>query len=61
MAGTETRTNLEPCGTNSHLMSLQGVLPEQLEEIMQDVLWILVTIAFFVLSIGYVRFCDRVK
>jgi hypothetical protein len=28
---------------------------------MQDVIWITVTIAFFVLSIGYVRFCDRVK
>jgi len=28
---------------------------------MQDILWIVVTIAFFVVSIGYVRFCDRVK
>jgi len=28
---------------------------------MQDVLWVLVTVAFFLLSIGYVRFCDRVK
>jgi len=28
---------------------------------MQDILWIVVTIAFFVASIGYVRFCDRVK
>ena len=28
---------------------------------MQDILWIVVTIAFFALSIGYVRFCDRVK
>jgi len=28
---------------------------------MQDILWIAVTIAFFVLSIAYVRFCDRVK
>lgn len=29
--------------------------------LMQDILWIAVTIAFFVLSIGYVRFCDRMK
>jgi len=28
---------------------------------MQDVIWIVVTIAFFVLSIAYVRFCERVK
>jgi hypothetical protein len=28
---------------------------------MQDVLWIAVTIAFFVLAIGYVRFCDRIR
>jgi hypothetical protein len=28
---------------------------------MQDTLWIVVTIAFFALSIGYVKFCDRVK
>jgi len=28
---------------------------------MQDVLWIAVTIGFFLLSIAYVRFCDRVK
>jgi len=28
---------------------------------MEDILWIAVTIAFFVLSIAYVRFCDRVK
>ena len=28
---------------------------------MQDILWIAVTVAFFVVSIGYVRFCDRVK
>jgi len=28
---------------------------------MQDILWIMVTIAFFALSIGYVYFCDRVK
>ena len=26
---------------------------------MKDVFWILVTIAFFALLIGYVRFCDR--
>jgi len=28
---------------------------------MQDLMWILITIAFFVVSIAYVRFCDRVK
>jgi hypothetical protein len=28
---------------------------------MQDILWILVTIAFFALSVGYVHFCDRLK
>jgi hypothetical protein len=28
---------------------------------MQDVLWIAVTIAFFAASIAYVHFCERVK
>ena len=28
---------------------------------MQDIIWVAVTIAFFALSIGYVKFCDRVK
>jgi len=28
---------------------------------MQDILWIAVTIVFFGISIGYVHFCDRVK
>jgi len=28
---------------------------------MQDIFWIVVTIAFFVLSIAYVRFCERMK
>jgi len=28
---------------------------------MQDIIWIAVTIAFFALSIAYVRFCDRLK
>jgi len=28
---------------------------------MQDILWIAVTIAFFVAAIGYVRFCDYLK
>jgi hypothetical protein len=31
------------------------------EHSMQDVVWILVTIAFFALSIAYVQFCERVK
>jgi len=26
---------------------------------MQDVFWIVVTIAFFAVSVVYVRFCDR--
>jgi len=28
---------------------------------MADVAFVALTLAFFVLSIGYVRFCDRVK
>jgi len=28
---------------------------------MQDVLFTVLTIAFFVVSIGYVRFCERMK
>ena len=28
---------------------------------MQDIIFVAITIAFFALSIGYVRFCDRVK
>jgi hypothetical protein len=32
-----------------------------LEITMQDALWIAVTIAFFVLSIAYVNFCEHVK
>jgi hypothetical protein len=31
------------------------------ERTMQDVVWIVVTIAFFAASIAYVRFCDRMK
>lgn len=31
------------------------------ENSMQDILWIAVTVAFFVLSVAYVHFCDRVK
>jgi hypothetical protein len=34
---------------------------EFLGEDMEDILWIAVTIAFFALSIAYVRFCERVK
>jgi hypothetical protein len=30
-------------------------------KMMQDVLWIAVTVAFFALSIAYVHFCERVK
>jgi hypothetical protein len=28
---------------------------------MQDLIFVAVTIAFFVLSIAYVRFCDRIR
>jgi len=28
---------------------------------MEDIFWIIVTIAFFAVSIAYVRFCERVK
>jgi len=28
---------------------------------MEDIFWIAVSIAFFAISIAYVRFCDRVK
>jgi hypothetical protein len=28
---------------------------------MQDITYIAITVAFFVLSIGYVHFCDRIK
>jgi len=28
---------------------------------MQDVMWVVITILFFAVSIGYVEFCDRVK
>jgi hypothetical protein len=29
--------------------------------VMQDLLWIGITVTFFVLSIAYVRFCERLK
>jgi len=28
---------------------------------MQDALYVVITITFFALSLGYVRFCDRIK
>jgi len=28
---------------------------------MQDLVFVVITIAFFALSLGYVHFCDRVK
>jgi len=31
------------------------------EQRMQDVIWTAVTIAFFVASVAYVHFCDRMK
>jgi len=34
----------------------------RLKEIfVQDVIYVVVTIAFFVLSLGYVHFCDRIR
>ena len=30
-------------------------------DVMQDAIFTVVTIAFFVLSLAYVRFCERVK
>jgi hypothetical protein len=33
----------------------------RLGEVMQDILWILATIAFFAVGIAYVHFCERVK
>jgi len=36
-------------------------MPSISEMIMQDVLWIAVTVAFFLVSIAYVHFCERVK
>jgi hypothetical protein len=29
--------------------------------LMQDLMWVVITILFFAVSIGYVEFCDRVK
>jgi len=28
---------------------------------MQDLIFVVVTIAFFLLSLGYVKFCDRIR
>jgi len=28
---------------------------------MEDAVWVVVTVAFFAVSIAYVRFCDRIK
>jgi len=28
---------------------------------MQDLIYVVITIAFFALSLGYVHFCDKVK
>jgi hypothetical protein len=28
---------------------------------MQDVIYVVITIAFFALSIGYVHFCERIR
>ena len=31
------------------------------DKIMRDIVLIAISVAFFLLSIGYVKFCDRVK
>ena len=31
------------------------------EEHMQDVIFVAITVAFFVLSVAYVQFCDRIR
>jgi hypothetical protein len=28
---------------------------------MKDIIFIIVTLAFFVIAVGYVRFCDRIR
>ena len=38
-----------------------GFVDVRFGELMEDILWLAVTIAFFALSIGYVRFCERLK
>ena len=38
-----------------------AVTESDLGDLMQDLLWIAVTIAFFAVGIAYVHFCERVK
>jgi hypothetical protein len=40
-------------------MSLRG--PKWTEDFMKDIIFIAVTLAFFALAVGYVRFCDRIR
>jgi len=35
------------------------IVPKEMT--MQDLIYVAITVAFFVVSIGYVHFCDRVK
>ncbi len=46
---------------NWHTRSWPRTRPLTAEGSMQDLLWIVVTVAFFAISIGYVEFCDRIK
>jgi hypothetical protein len=39
----------------------EGISIKSGETDMQDALFVTVTIVFFIASIGYVRFCERVK
>jgi hypothetical protein len=52
----------------NHLLGLYGfrrpIDPcaiERAEVFMHDAIFVMITLAFFAVSIGYVRFCDRVR
>jgi hypothetical protein len=47
----ETRSSFPVCTISAHLGG--GCV--------QDLIFVVVTIAFFVLSLGYVEFCDRIR
>jgi hypothetical protein len=38
-----------------------GAVNVQEGVLMQDFIFIVITVAFFLLSLGYVRFCDRIR
>jgi hypothetical protein len=47
------------CSAGRKMLVGQNEFPG--DEMMQDVLWIAVSVAFFAMSIAYVHFCERVK